>query len=393
MKPPCSTKRAFSFARAKSSQFNGCTIRRTLMPRRLLCLPVFLFFAAAAFADQVTLKNGDRLSGTIASADGKTLLLKSEFAGDVNVNWDAITGIESTQNLNFTLQDGKRVSGKVTTEDGKFVVASGAPVSKDTITAVRNDAEQAAFDVETGKMAHPRINYFWSGLLDTGLALTSGNSSALSYTLSSKAVRETPRDKLTFYTAYVFADDKTTTPSRTTANYLRSGVRGDLNISPKVFVFAFADFESNELQHLNLRQVYGGGFGYHVIKSARTTFDVFGGASYDRDNFGGYALTNPPLIVVGQTTNSAEIVAGEEFDSKLNSRTTVSERFTFFPNMSDTGQYRYQFTANSATAIKKWLSWQVTFADTYLSNPPVGLNSTDILLSTGLRVNWGKTKL
>ena len=178
------------------------------MRRSFLCVVALLSLAAAAKADQITLKNGDRLSGTIVSADGKTLILKSEFAGDVNVNWDAVTGIESSENLNFTLKDGKRVSGKVTTQDGRFVVASAAPVGKDTITAVRNDAQQAAFDVETEKMAHPRINYFWSGLLDTGLALTSGNSSTLSYTLATKAVRETPRDKLTFYTAYVFANER-----------------------------------------------------------------------------------------------------------------------------------------------------------------------------------------
>jgi putative salt-induced outer membrane protein YdiY len=363
------------------------------MRRSILCAVLFLSPATAATADQVTLKNGDRLTGTIVSADGKTLLLKSEFAGDVSISWEAVTGIESSQNLNLTLKDGKRVSGKVATQDGNFVVPSAAPVAKDTIVAVRSDADQAAFDRETEKMAHPRINYFWSGLLDSGLALTSGNSSTLSYTLATKAIRETPRDKLTFYTAYVYANDNSTPPFRTTANDLRSGVRGDLNLTPKVFVFAFADYESNELQHLNLRQVYGAGFGYHVIKNAHTTFDVFGGGSYDRDSFGRYALTNPVRVFSGYTTNSAEIVVGEELDSKIGSRTTVGERFVFFPNMSNTGQYRYQFNANSATVIKKWLSWQITFADTYLSNPPVGLRSTDILLSTGLRVNWGKSKL
>lgn len=363
------------------------------MRRNFLCVGAFLSFAAIATADQVTLKNGDRLTGTIVSADGKTLVLKSEFAGDVNINWDAITAIESSQNLNLTLTDGKRVSGKVTTENGKFAVASGAPVEKASITAVRSDADQKTFDAEAEKMAHPKITYFWKGLLDTGLALTSGNSSTTSYTLASKAVRETPRDKLTFYAGYVFANDKTTTPSRTTANDLRSGVRGDLNLSPKVFVFAFADFESNELQHLNLRQVYGGGFGYHVIKNANTTFDVFGGASYDKDNFGRYALVNPVQVFTGHSTNSAEIVVGEELNSKISSRTTIGERFVFFPNMSDLGEYRYQLNANATTVIKKWLSWQVTFADTYLSNPPIGLKSTDLVLSTGLRVNWGKATL
>src|SRR6516225_2831491 len=364
-----------------------------------LCLLAVLVCASGAFADQVTLKNGDRLTGTIVSGDGKTLLLKTEFTGDVTVQWDAITGIESSENLNLTLKDGQRLAGKVTTQDGKFVVAGTAaataavPAAKDTIVAVRNDPEQQSFDAEAAKMAHPKFSYFWGGLLDTGLALTSGNSSTLSYTLATIAVRETPRDKLTVYSTYVYANDNSTPPTRTTANYFRGGVRGDLNVSPRIFVFALADFETNQLQHLNLRQVYGGGFGYHVIQSDRTTFDVFGGDDYDRDSFGQYFLLNPLTFFPGQKTNSAEILVGEELHTQIAARTTIGERFVFYPNMSNLGQYRYQFSATSATIIKKWLSWQITFTDGYLSNPPFGLKSNDLLLSTGLRVVWGKSKL
>ena len=35
----------------------------------------------ALFADQVTMRNGDHLSGAIVKYDGKNLVLKSEFAG------------------------------------------------------------------------------------------------------------------------------------------------------------------------------------------------------------------------------------------------------------------------------------------------------------------------
>ena len=37
------------------------------------------------FADQIVLKNGDRLTGTIEKSDDKTLLIKTEFAGEVSV--------------------------------------------------------------------------------------------------------------------------------------------------------------------------------------------------------------------------------------------------------------------------------------------------------------------
>lgn len=372
------------------------------MRRRFLCLPVFLLFAFVSLADQITLKNGDHLTGKIATGDGKTLLLKTEFVGDVTIQWDAITAIESSDILHLTLKDGKRLSGKVTTLDGKFVVAgvpeSTPPAAKDTIVAVRNEAEQKAFDAETKKLAHPKFTYFWSGLFDTGLALTRGNSATASYTLSAKSVRETLRDKLTVYASYVYASDDTTTPSRTTANALRSGVRGDLNITPRVFVFAFADYETNELQNLDLRQVYGGGFGYHVIKTDRDVFDVFGGFSYDRDAFGAYSLANPTpppptTFIAALTKNSAEAVVGEEFDSHLSKRSLLTERFSLFPNLSSTGDYRFQFNTSLATQLKNWLSWQVTFSDSYISYPPPGLKGNDLVLSTGLRVTWGRAKL
>jgi len=372
--------------------------------RRSLFSLLALVLASAVRADQVTLKNGDRLSGKIASGDGKTLLLKSEFAGDVTIQWDAITDIESTDNINITLKDGTRLSGKVTTQDGKFVVAGAAPAAtpsaaaKDTIVAVRNDAEQHSFDEAADRIAHPKFTYFWRGMFDTGLALTRGNSETVNFTLAAKAIRETSRDKITVYGDYIFANNSSIPPAVTTANALDAGLRGDLNVGPRMFIFAFTDFQTNELQHLDLRSVFGGGFGYHVIKTANATFDIFGGITYDRDSFAAYQVTNPtppPALntIPSSVQNSGEAVVGEEFDTKFSKRSTLTERYSFYPNLSHTGDYRFQLDTNIATQISNWLSWQVTLSDRYISYPPPALKANDLLLSTGLRVTWGKGKL
>ncbi len=371
------------------------------MRRGFFCLCTLLMAGAWAQADQVTLKNGDRLSGSIVDGDGKTLLIKTEFAGDVTIQWDAITDIESSGNLNLTLKDGTKLSGKITTQDGKFVAIApttnapaAAPATKDAIVAVRDDAEQKAYDIAADKMAHPKFTYFWGGMFDTGLALTRGNSSTTTFTLASKAIRETPKDKITLYATYIYGDDDSTPPSRTIANALAAGARGDLNLTPKVFVYATMDFATNELQNLSLRQVYGGGFGYHVIKTPNTVFDVFGGIDYDRDAFSAYTLAGPSVLFVpASTMNSAEAVVGEEFDTKFNKRSTLTERFSIYPNLSHGGEYRMQFNSTLATMLKNWLSWQFTFSDSYISYPPPGLKANDLVLSTGLRVTWGKAKL
>lgn len=256
---------------------------------------------------------------------------------------------------------------------------------------IRNDAEQIAFNEEAERLRHPHLTDFWSGLLDTGLSVTRGNSSLLSYTLAGKAVRETSRDKFTIYTAAIYGKDSAASPTRTIANAIHGGIRADLNLSEKMFVFGFTDFDYDALQHLDLRNVLGGGIGYHAIKSTTTKFDLFAGLDFDQEYFGAYP--NPVLpsgIEPSITRKSAEIVVGEEFSTKLNSRTSVSERFSFFPNVSNTGSYRAQFDATASTKLKSWLGWQITFSDRYLSNPPTLLKANDLLLSTGLRLNFGK---
>jgi len=341
--------------------------------------------AWSARADQVTLNNGDRLTGTIVKSDAKTLLIKTELAGEVTVQWAAVSSIVSSQPLHVELKGGQTVTGKVSTEDGKIDVAAPngrVATAKDAVVAIRNEAEQQAYE----KLQHPGFRDLWSGLLDTGLSETRGNSALLAFSLAAKAARVAPRDKISLYATSVYATDNTTPPSRTTANAIQGGARVDFNLTPRFFVYGIADFGHDEFQHLDLRSVLGGGFGVHVIKNKTTLLDVFGGGDYDRERFS----ANPPLVLTSVTRNTAELTAGEELDWKLNNRVSLNERFAVFPNMSDVGEYRFQLDTTAATKLKNWLSWQITFADRYLSNPLPGVKSNDQLLSTGLRLSFGK---
>src|ERR1700740_3344646 len=83
---------------------------------------IVLITTVPALADQVSLKNGDRLSGTIVKSDGKTLVLHTDYAGDLNVKWDAVAGIQAGEELHVQLPDGKTVVGPVTTSDGKLEI-------------------------------------------------------------------------------------------------------------------------------------------------------------------------------------------------------------------------------------------------------------------------------
>ena len=66
---------------------------------RKVCLAVVVGLLACtvqATADTLKLKNGDCLTGTIVKADEKALVIKTEYAGPITVNWDAIQEVESS---------------------------------------------------------------------------------------------------------------------------------------------------------------------------------------------------------------------------------------------------------------------------------------------------------
>lgn len=348
-------------------------------------------------ADQVTLKNGDRLTGTIVKTDDdkKKLEIKSELAGDVIVQWDAVTAIVSSQPLHLTLSDGRVITGTVTTTDGKLSVATkdAGEVSTEhaAIKAIRNDQEQAQFD----RLQHPRLFDYWSGLFDLGLSVTEGNSATSALSIAGKAARVVPKNKLSLYYTQVYAKDSKQNPAVTTANAIHAGIRDEFNLNPKVYVFAFTDFDSDALQNLDLRNVLGGGFGYHFIHSKKTQLDVFGGAGFNQEYFSAYLTANPTpppaeILVPSDSRHSAELLVGESLGKKIGSRTTIAEQLTFFPNLSSTGDYRINFDANATTKLNSWLNWQITFGDRYISNPPLNLKGNDLLLSTGLRLTFGR---
>lgn len=368
------------------------------MRRAFILVMLSLFLSVAMVrADQVTLKNGDRLTGTIVKTDDdkKTLEIKTDLAGDVTVQWDAVTAIVSSQPLHLTLSDGRVITGTVTTADGKLSVATkdAGEVSTEhaAVKAVRNDKEQAEFD----RLQHPRLLDYWSGLFDLGLSVTQGNSSTSALTIAGKAARAVTKNKLSLYYTQVYAKDSHQDPAVTTANAIHAGIRDEFNLNPKIYVFGFTDFDSDALQNLDLRNVLGGGLGYHLIHSKNTQLDVFGGASFNQEYFSAYLTTNPApppaeILVPSDSRHSAEVLVGESLSTKLGSRTTFAEQLTFFPNVSNPGDYRINFDATATTKLKSWLGWQVTFSDRYISNPPLNLKGNDLLLSTGLRLTFGR---
>ena len=349
-------------------------------------LTVFLTAAAIARADSATLRNGDHLTGTIITSDGKDLTLKTDFAGEIKIKWDAVKEVSSDKALYVVTSEKKTVNGTITSEGADLIVhTSGSgevrvPLAQ--VTIVRSADQQAAYE----KSLHPSLLEGWKGGVNIGFALARGNSDTTNLSTGVTADRKTLTDELTIYESSIYSTNGGEN-SGVTANEIMGGIKYDRNFTKRLFGFVSGDFTHDELQGLNLRSIYSGGLGWHWISNPNTTLDLLGGINYTRETYSSGATATTPAMNVDR--NLPGITAGEIFMHKFGASTVVTQDFYFYPDLSDISEYRFSVDAGAVTKINKWLGWQLSFSDRYVTDPPiVGTKTNDVILSTGLNVSF-----
>ncbi len=333
--------------------------------------------ALPAWADQVTLKNGDRVTGSVVKKDGKDLTVKTDQLGEVKLAWDQVTSIKTDKPVNVVLADKRSAKGTIATEGAMVQIASQPPVSAALadVATIRNDDEQAAFD----RLQHPRWDELWAGTGTLGFAGTTGNAETLTFTTGLTAARATNTDKTSLYFNAIKASALVDGKDADTAEAVRGGWAYQHNVSPRLFVSIFNDYEYDKFQDLNLRLTFGGTFGYHAIKTMRSQLDVVGGVDYNHASF------TPALKQSG-----AEFTWGDNYNFKVSSNSSIVQSFRMFNNLSDLGTYRLNFDAGTSTKIAKWLTWNVALSDRYLNHPALGRKTNDFLYTTGVGVTFAR---
>jgi len=345
---------------------------------------LLIILTTAALGDYVTLTNGDRITGVIVKSDEKELVLKSEFAGEIKIQWKAIDAITSTAPLYVHLTSGDVLAGPNNNDNGQLRIATSnlgsVTTTKEKVKAIASKEEEAVYEKSIQRLRNPSLLDLWAGVVDTGLSLARGNASTSTFNLSMNAARITPRDKITVYFTSIYSKNKTLGVSVLGAQADRGGIRYDANFSGKNFAFGSTDFEYDKFQNLDLRGVFGGGLGRHVVKSDTTTFDVFGGGNLNKEFFANNV-----------SRTSGEVQIGDLLNHKMNRSLLLTQTLVFFPNVSNGGEYRMNLDASAVVTLRRWLGFHMTLSDRYLSNPILpGIKKNDVLLTTGIRLSFAR---
>ena len=344
--------------------------------RSIQCFLLVGVLLPAAWADQIVMKNGDRVTGSIIKKDDKNVTIKTDNFGVIVTAWEQVESIVADKPIHIVLRDGKALQGTLTATGAQAeVVTSQAKLSlaPADIAVLRNDDEEKAYQ----RMLHPGWGDLWAGAGTVGLAGTAGNSETLTFTTGINADRVTRTDKTSLYFNLIKSSARINDEDQDTAEAVRGGIGYSHNLSSRIFFNVFNDYEYDRFQDLDLRFVLGGGIGFHAWKTDRSRLDLLAGGAYNRSSY-----STP------EVRNSAELYWGNDYSLKLSSATTLVQSFRMFNDMSDTSRYRVNFDIGLSTKIFKALTWNISLSDRYLNTPAPGRKSNDFFYTTGLGISF-----
>ena len=201
-------------------------------------------------ADQIVLKDGDRITGDIIKKDKDTITIKSKNFGDaVSIKWEAIDTIKTDQPLNVVLPGDKTVKAKIETQNGRIQVDTpGTPqaVPPSDIIALRNDAEQRTYE----RFIHPGLLDLWTVTGSVNIAGSKGNAETSTLITPINFARASNTSRTTAYFNSIRSTATINGVGAQTAKAIRGGWAYNRNLTKKVFLNAFNDYEYDKFQSL-----------------------------------------------------------------------------------------------------------------------------------------------
>jgi putative salt-induced outer membrane protein YdiY len=342
------------------------------MRGRIVCLFLCCVGVSSTLhADEVYLKNGDRLSGQIVRmTDGKLIFL-SGVVGEVTVNLTDIKTFNSNEPVEVHLKDGTVLHQPVAAaEPNEFALKTAAPLQPQKFSL----ADVASINPP----AKPQPK--WTGSISGAVTSTHGNTKADSVAASVSVLRRSDKDRTTAGADYGRSEQRgpTTHQDETTEDWWRARAQYDYFFTKKFFGFINARYERDAIADLDRRIVVGGGAGYQWIETDKTSFSTNLGLASVYEKFDNVPSSNSEI----------SLQLGYSFEKRFNEKLRFIQDLTYFPSLEQFSDYFLTSTAELRASLTKsmFANFKVIFS--YDESPAPGQGSTDVKYLLGVGVNF-----
>ena len=334
--------------------------------------------------DVLVFTNGDQLTGHFERAVGGNVIFKSDMAGELTVSFDKVKELRSSSNFVALRKSEKKqppvsTVGAVQIEAGSVVMTreGGQPETiapKDLAFLI----DQSTYNKEVA--AEPGFFHAWTGTVTGGASLVRSTQNATTFTASTALVRSiptvpylSPRNRTEVDVTETYGKQTSpvippTSPATTVVvqtSIFHADAQRDQYLSSKLFALADVSFDHNYAQGLQLQQIYGGGLGYTVLKTARQELDFKGDAHYEKQQY--FSVT--PGVPAAPSINLFGSTFTENYLRNLPRKLVFTEVANYLPGWTNTKAYSANLSATLALPVYKRLSASFNVTDNYLNDP------------------------
>jgi putative salt-induced outer membrane protein YdiY len=318
-------------------------------------------------ADEVLLKNGDRLTGKIKRlADGK-LTVDTELFGTLTVDVQNVRTFSTQAPIRLDFSDGTIVQQSVSAaEDGRIAITQEGILAPQTLPL--------AHVVAINK---PPVT--WAGSVGAGFTLTRGNAETETVNVGIRLLRRAEMDRITLEAAYLFGrqTDPDTDDRSTTQDEWLTTLQYDYFFSQRLYSYATTRVERDRIADLDLRLTAGLGVGYQWIESPNLKFAMEAGLSWLFEDFDS-----------GQDNDTIVLRLAYHVHQRFHDRLLFFHDFEAFPSVEDFSDVFLTTQAGLRASLTPAMFAETKVVLDYDSTPAPGSEETDLTYLIRLGVDF-----
>jgi hypothetical protein len=368
--------------------------------------------------EELTLKNGDRLTGQLQDSTGTEITFKTDLAGEVTVKWENVKELKSSRDFAVIPKDLKEARESAMVPQGaikvgeKGIMVSPTSTTKSEVSAAPAAPEAkpgatkeaaAAKEIPTSKIAavvddatyrkeiNTKIGFRsgWDGHITTGTSMIYSTQNTSLYQVDTALKRSIPtvswlEPKLRTTVDFTLSAGKTTQPGTETTitNVFHVGGERDEYFSPRGYYLQVLSLDHNYAQGLVLQQKYGGGIGATLLKKKQAELDITADLHYETQQF----QANPSIDVEALSLHLIASTLTEDYTRKWG-KLQFDEKILADLAWNDASAFSASGHSSLRLPVYKKLAFSVTTIDNFLNNPQIGYKKNSFQFTTGLAIN------
>jgi len=244
--------------------------------RHSFILAVLLVIANPGSTDELLMKNGSRLVGTLVSASDGSVIFDTPYAGELTIERGTIETIITEEKVTLLMQDGSIFRDKL-------IVAQD-----DTLTVLGDDQVPIQFAAADINQLNPEPwrlgeGYKWFGDINTALESERGNTDTDELDIDFESIWRSLEDRYTIRGSWEL--DKTDSEKKKDQRKLRTKYDRFLVDNPDEYYGIQAAFEHDKFADLDLRTIVGPYIGRQFFETVLLTMHGEVGIVYVDEQF------------------------------------------------------------------------------------------------------------